>query len=140
MNLYCTYMQEPPTEEKLNKLIVQNFSTSLMSNQKWVKLLDTVVRHADALRGCWVKLVWDDVKREFSISRYSQFRFNYWESAVEGMISGGPMGWNAYKELEWIEMELSNVEARISLESDLQKAGSFELKSSNTVIKIYAYR
>lgn len=53
-------MRENLSDEKLDRLIEQRYSASLMSNHKWVKLLNVLVNHAADLCSSHVKLIWDD--------------------------------------------------------------------------------
>lgn len=129
----------------LDRLLTR-FDAALMSNAKWVRLLDVLTAPPDIVVECKAKLVWDDVLRSFRIAD-AQYQFDYWDNAVEALISGPPRGWYQYREIEWIafpriamlaagpaEQDLSAIRARI------HSAGRFEINDDPDELRLYAYR
>ncbi len=109
-------------------------------------LLDALTAPPDIVVQCKAKLVWDDEVRSFRLAG-AQYGFDYYDHAVEGLISGSPRGWYQYREIEWIalpriatlhdapaEQELSAIRARI------EGAGKFELSEDPDALRLYAYR
>ena len=71
-----------------------------MSNAKWVKLLDALSSIKGMHCEAFVKLVWDSEPRKFRLDEELGFKFDYYESSMEAMITGYPGGWYDYKEIE----------------------------------------
>ncbi|MBD0256798.1 MAG: hypothetical protein ICV83_13850 [Cytophagales bacterium] len=144
-------MKQPPTArraEYLDKIIRERFSGALMSDRKWVKLLDQLVAHACLIKKCRVKLIWEDhCRRELLINQHTLYPFDYYDSAVESMISGTPPGWYAYREIEWLAFPrktgaapddpVQDIEAIHRL---LEPLGELCLERDEEELKIYAYK
>ncbi|RYF10586.1 MAG: hypothetical protein EOO40_04910 [Deltaproteobacteria bacterium] len=94
-----------PGDEQLNKIIAASDLLPMMSNRKWVKLLDALVAHASEVKECRVKLLWETETqvRHLLIDEFLLYDFDYYEQAMEAMITGKPRGWYAYREIEWLE-------------------------------------
>lgn len=110
-----------------------------MSDAKWVRLLEALVGVRSFFELCKVKLVWDESTRDMWIPSSSSFGFAYYQSSMEGMISGTPRGFYKYKEVEWIELSTEEENAE-SIVLKLKAIGNFELERSDKGIKLYAYR
>ena len=89
----------------LDELIQQKFSTSLMSDSKWVKLIAALVANHMEVSACLVKPIWDEENpsRRLLFDENTHYNFDYYTSAMESMVSGKPRGWYAYKEIEWLD-------------------------------------
>ena len=124
-----------------NKLesIISSFSGRLMSDAKWVKVLDCITKIEDADRTASVKLVWDDEIRELSVDDSLQFEFDYCKTSMESMVRGYPKGWYDYKEIEWVEFHTSKAQLNI-IELELNNLGKFELERNARGIKLFAYK
>jgi hypothetical protein len=94
-----------PDDRQLDKLIAANSLLPCMSNHKWVKLLHALVAHADEIQECRVKLIWEAEGhlRYLLFDENTQFEFDYYQEAMEAMISGPPRGWYGYREVEWLD-------------------------------------
>jgi hypothetical protein len=126
----------------------------LMSDAKWVRLLDALTRGPDVVMHCDVKLVWREDTRVFFIAN-ATYEVDYYRDSVEGLIAGPSMGWHRYKEIEWIEfpplaefpVNESNRKAGTRLlEQDLsairsriEGVGTFDLRNEPTGLRLYAY-
>ena len=87
---------------RTDQIIAERFTTSCMSDAKWLRLLDALTATDGLVADCRAKLVWDDRIRYMQIDGMRR-DFDYWPHAMEAMISGIPRGWYDYKEIEWIE-------------------------------------
>lgn len=125
--------------DRVDSLIRERFSSSYMSDAKWVRLLEALVVLQPPIRLCTAKLVWDDEPRAMRIPESSALGTDYYENAMEGMISGAPRGFYRYKEIEWIELPVRGTDANI-VASQIRNAGEFEMISSDTGLRLYAYR
>jgi hypothetical protein len=142
-----------PRREKMDSIIAQHFSVSLMSNAKWVRLLHALTGYSalpenpedrmhswDVVSFCRVKLVWDDdLVRTLSLD-HRVYNFDYYDHAVEGMISGSPAGWYAYKEIEWIEFLRDGSCDVAKVETAIRRAGQFALEERESALRLYAYQ
>lgn len=125
--------------DRTDALIHERFNSSFMSDAKWVRLLEALVGVRSFFELCKVKLVWDESTRDMWIPSSSSFGFAYYQSSMEGMISGTPRGFYKYKEVEWIELSTEEENAE-SIVLKLKAIGNFELERSDKGIKLYAYR
>jgi hypothetical protein len=134
--------------------VLRGLDASLMNDTKWVRLLDGLNAPPELVFQCAAKLVWQQEPSAFRISG-ATFGLNYYQHAVEGLISGPSTGWHRYKEIEWlefprfatiardpdnlklgtqtIEQDLRNIRARINA------VGSFELRDEPSGLRLYAY-
>jgi hypothetical protein len=137
----------------LNKLIKKKFTTSFMSNKKWIKLITALVENSLEIKECKVKPIWDDElpTRQLLIDEDIQFGFDFYDSSMESMISGNPKGWYAYKEIEWLDFprivisydkkrtaitEEQNLEL---IKSKIEEIGQFHMELTNDNLRLYAY-
>ncbi len=128
----------------LDKIIVAAGLQPLLSNAKWVKLLDLLVQQWPLLQECKVKLIWEgpDVERWLLLDKDMSYGFDYYATAVEALVSGKPRGWYAYKEIEWLELFPAPDDEAKHLDL-LQKAiaqlGQFRVEKSPDKLRLYAY-
>lgn len=125
--------------DRVDILIRERFSSSYMSDAKWVRLLEALVDARSLFESCQVKLVWDESTRDMWIPQFSSFGFAYYRSSMEGMISGTPRGFYTYKEVEWIELSVEAGDAE-TIALKLEKLGKFELVRGEKSLRLYAYR
>ena len=124
---------------RTDTLIRERFASSFMSDAKWVRLLEALVDVRSLFEFCQVKLVWDESTRDMWIPSSSSFGFAYYQSSMEGMISGISRGFYRYQEVEWIELNAETENAE-SIAFKLKNIGKFELERSQNGLKLYAYR
>jgi hypothetical protein len=128
----------------LDKTILAAGLQSLMSNAKWVKLLDMLVQHWHLLQECKVKLIWEgpEAERWLLLDENRSYGFDYYATAVEGLISGKPRGWYAYKEIEWVELFPSPSDEGQHLDllqEQMAQLGQFRVERSADKLRLYAY-
>ncbi len=123
---------------KLDRLIGQ-YSGSFMSNVKWVKLLDVLSSIEGLNCKASVKLVWDDKPRDFRLDDEIEFKFDYYESAMEAMITGYPNGWYDYKEIEWLKITAKEELLR-KITLAMCDVGKFETRLKPNEIILFAYK
>ncbi|MBO2011019.1 hypothetical protein [Hymenobacter negativus] len=92
-------------DDSLNRVIGKRALGGFLNNAKWVKLLHALVAHHSLIKECQVKLIWEEepTGRRLRIDEYTDYQFDYYDQAMEAMISGNPRGWYAYREIEWLE-------------------------------------
>ncbi len=119
--------------------LIEKFSGSFMSNAKWVKLLNALSSIEGLDCEAKVKLVWDDVIRDFRLDDDLEFNFDFYESSMESMISGYPNGWYDYKEIEWLKISADN-EQILKITNAINGVGKFESISDLSTITLVAYK
>ena len=143
-------------DKVLDRLIDSGFVSSSMNDAKWVRLLDALTENEDLILECHAKLVWDQELRHFAIDGITHYQFDYWEHAVEALISGTPRGWYAYKEIEWIDFPAHSVQhfnpskvnastREVNQDLDaiartINQAGQFDVEQNINNLRLYAYR
>lgn len=135
-------------DEYLDKIIKKRFSSSLMSNRKWVKIITALINNSDSVKKCFVKPIWDDEEptRELLIDQNKQFDIDFYSSAMESMISGKPIGWYAYKEIEWLDFPKNVIVNQQPSEQDLGlieaillSTGELHIYKTVDNLRLYAY-
>lgn len=124
--------------EKTEK-IVNSFASSFMNDAKWVKLLEALSSTENLVRHSKVKLVWDDELRDIGIDDDISYDFDFYDHAMEAMISGYPRGWYSYKEIEWIEFPSDDQDVE-EIEKAIKKVGKFQLETINGNLRLYGYK
>jgi hypothetical protein len=114
----------------------QQFTGRHMSNAKWVKLL-TALSQIEGIGSCEAKLIWSDEIRRFHLENIHQ-DYDFYATKVEGLISGQPKGFYAYKEIEWLRFEHAS-EMLDKIEKALKNVGKFSLKSENGALVFLCY-
>jgi hypothetical protein len=119
--------------------IINSFDVSLMSNAKWVKVLNLLSNlNLDGAIST-VKLVWDIEVRTFRLDNDLEFNFDYYASSMESLISGYPKGFYDYKEIEWLNIK-APIETIELINSSLNSIGKFCFNQSTDSIQILAYK
>lgn len=144
------------SDTKLDRIVLNRFSCSYMSNAKWVKLIKALVHMHPLVRQCQVKLIWDEEIRELCLDEHTTYLFDYYDTVMEAMISGYPKGWYAYKEIEWLSFPL-DVELPVNknnlcagtkrvpqdveaIARGIRELGQFALEQSEKSLMLYAYK
>ncbi|WP_223649434.1 hypothetical protein [Hymenobacter psoromatis] len=141
------YFQE---DNYLDELIQQKFTTSLMSDSKWVRLIAALVTNHAEIKQCLVKPIWDEEEptRELLFDENTYYDFDYYATAMESMVSGKPRGWYAYKEIEWLDFPhlITSCKTKATLMQDLEviqkvldDTGQFALERTSDNLRLYAY-
>lgn len=145
----------PHVDDRALERMLSGFDASFMSDSKWVRLLNALTAGPDLVLECFAKLVWDEKPRSFDIPGAS-YGFDYYDHAVEALISGPSSGWHKYKEIEWIEFPLMaavpvDIDNRklgtrqveqdlVAIRSRITSVGRFELRDESSGLRLYAYR
>ena len=123
---------------------ISKFSRPLMSNSKWVRLVDKLVENADKILRIEFKKVQQDQIGELFIDEDTTFEFDYWQNGFEGCNSLG--GWLTFKEIEYIVFPRV-VDSGKQLEQDLKlietlinAVGHFDLEIDIDKIKLTCYK
>jgi hypothetical protein len=135
-------------DEALNKVIQSAKLQPLISNARWVKLLTALVAKWPLVQACKVKLIWEDasVERWLHLDEHTYYHFDYYDSAMEAMISGTPkLGWAAYKEIEWLDFPSFFSDKAIAqdlrlIQQRIEEVGQFNLAATSDHLRLYAYQ
>jgi len=119
-----------------------------MSDQKWIRLLDILLKNASIIRKCKVKLIGEEeVYRELRIDEYPSFRFDYYDAGMKEVVSGCSRGGYAYKEIEWIAFPSRVEETTEVHQQDIQTIyelllpeEGFYLEINEQELKVYGYK
>lgn len=134
-------------DKNLDRIINERGLVGFLSNAKWVKILDTLVVNYHLIKECQVKLIWEEeyTGRILLINENTYYQFDYYNSAMEAMITGGPSGWYDYREIEWLafphypakqsgEQDLHGIQAAIA------SIGQIALTVTPDTLRLDAYR
>ena len=119
--------------------LINSFDVSLMSNTKWVKLLNALSNLNLNNAVTTVKLIWDSEVRSFRLDSDIEFNFDYYPSSVESLVSGYPKGFYDYKEIEWLTINTSASNLKL-IDDSLSEIGQFCVNKSTRSIQVFAYK
>nr|WKN37211.1 hypothetical protein K4G66_00625 [Tunicatimonas sp. TK19036] len=123
---------------------VSRFSEHLMSNSKWVRLIDRLVEDADKIKKIEFKKVQKDQRGELYLEEDTTFGFDYWQNGFEGHNSLG--GWLTFKEIEYLIFpKVIDRDAQFEQNLDqikelIESVGQFSLDIDDDRIKLICYR
>jgi hypothetical protein len=123
---------------------ISKFSQHMMSNSKWVKLIDKFVQNTSLILKVKFKKVQNDQIGELYLEEETTFGFDYWQNGFEGCNSLG--GWLTFKEIEFIifpEVVDSNKNITQDLkeiEKLINSVGKFSLETNNNNLKLTCYK
>lgn len=151
--MYYSYFKrknslETAREDKfLDRVVSQRKLVGCLNDAKWVKLLDTLVANFSFIKECRVKLIWEEepVSRLLRIDENTDYKFDYYDQAMEAMITGKPHGWYAYREIEWLEFprcltEQLGEQDLGAIQSALAPIGQIPLVLTSNSLRLEAYR
>jgi hypothetical protein len=123
---------------------ISRFSQHLMSNSKWVKLIDKLVEHFDMIKKIEFKKVQNDQLGELYLNVDTLFGFDYWQNGFEGHNSLG--GRLTFNEIEYLVFP-KIVDADGKDQQDLKKiaevissVGQYALEINEERLKLVCYR
>ncbi|TWI79135.1 hypothetical protein IQ13_3535 [Lacibacter cauensis] len=122
---------------------VSKFSQHLMSNAKWVRLIDSLVNNIDKVKKVEFKKVQNEVVGELYLNEGLTFGFDYWENGFEGCNSIG--GWLIYKEIEYLIFpRIVNTDNNILQDLDqivelMNSIGQFSINLNEDRLKLNCY-
>ena len=123
---------------------VAHFSEHLMSNSKWVRLIDRLVDNSDQIEKIEFKKIQSEQIGELYLTEDTTYGFDYWQNGFEGHNSLG--GWLIFKEIEFLifpktvrteplkEQNLSQITKLI------ESVGQFVLEVTDDYIKLICYK
>lgn len=135
--------KEQKAEQDIDKFL-SKFSQSFMSNSKWIRLIDELLKHIDNIKKVQFKKVQFDYIGELYLSKDTKYEFDYWDIGFEGNNSFG--GWLTFKEIEFLifPRQLSetnsatqDIETIMNLISNIGQF-NLELNEENLKLKCYA--
>jgi len=123
---------------------VSIFSEHLMSNSKWVRLIDKLVENAHTIQKIKFKKVQKDQIGELYIDEDTTYGFDYWKNGFEGHNSLG--GWLTFKEIEYlvfpkiIDPKNQIVQDLNEIKKLIDDVGQFSLVIDSYKIKLICYK
>lgn len=129
-------------EREMEKAI-SDFSQPLMSNSKWIRLINKLVENADKILKIEFKKVQQDHIGELYLARDTEYGFDYWQNGFEGCNSLG--GWLLFKEVEYLVFQktVSNKYGEHYLEQIealLESVGQFSIEKDENRLKLLCYK
>lgn len=121
---------------------ISKFSQSLMSNSKWIRLVEQIVNNSDEIKKILLKKVQSDKIGELYLNGESIFEFDYWQTGFEGNNSFND--WLEYREIEYLIFPKvidshtnQNLEKITTL---IKEVGEFNLESDEDELKLVCYK
>jgi hypothetical protein len=123
---------------------MEQLPSGTMSNSKWVKLIDCLVKNAAIVKRTEFKRKPDGRIGTLSIDEDLIFEFDYWNVGFEGANSLG--GWLEYKDIEWVrfpagfQSKVGNLTQDLSkIESIINTLGQFNLYYDDDALILSLY-
>ena len=127
-------------EREIEKAI-SKFSYHLMSNSKWVKLIEKLVNNIDQIIKIEFKKVLDDRIGELYLDEDTIFDFDYWINGFEGINS--LKGWMLYKEIEYLKFPKSTNKGEqdiIKIKDIIESIGHFDFIERENELILLCYK
>ncbi|RZS90573.1 hypothetical protein [Aquimarina brevivitae] len=130
-------------DREIEKSIVR-FSEHLMSNSKWVRLVDSLVDNLNWIEKIKFKKVQNEQIGELYLEEDITYGFDYWQNGFEGHNSLG--GWLTFKEIEYlifpkrVSTEPLLEQNLIKIQEIIESVGEFALDINEERIKLICYR
>jgi len=131
-------------EQKVREIekAVAQFSQQLMSNSKWIRLVETIVENANDFKKIQFKKIQNNNIGELFINEDSIFEFDFWQSGFEGNNSLGD--WLEYREIEFLifpEIINSKVSHDLyKIEKKIRNIGEFCIEHDENELKLICYK
>ncbi|NNV56892.1 hypothetical protein [Limnovirga soli] len=123
---------------------ISKFSQHLMSNAKWVRLIDKLANSFDIVKRVEFKKVQNDLVGELYLNADTTIGFDYWQNGFEGHNSLG--GWLTFKEIEFLIFP-RNVDRDNNIVQDLDQImqlvisiGEFSIDLNEDRLKLNCYQ
>ncbi len=123
---------------------VLNFSEHLMSNSKWVRLIDALIEDNDNVKKVKFKKIHTTQIGDLFLEEDTIYEFDYWKNGFEGLNSLG--GWLTYKEIEYLIFPRI-IDDKDNLKQDLkaivktiESVGQFLLEIDEDEVKLICYK
>ncbi|WBV61767.1 hypothetical protein PFY12_06495 [Chryseobacterium camelliae] len=131
-------------EQKMNDVekVVSKFSQQLMSDSKWIRLIETVIDNAHQFKKILFKKIQHDKIGELYLDQDSIFEFDYWQSGFEGNNSFHD--WLEYREIEYLIfpkiVDSDNSQDLEQIKLTIEKTGQFCLESDEHELRLICYK
>lgn len=79
---------------------ISKFSQRLMSNSKWVRLVDSLIENIEHIIEIQFKKIQTDKIGQLYLDANTTYKFDYWHSGFEGNNSFGE--WLEFREIEYL--------------------------------------
>ena len=127
-------------EREIDKA-TSKFNEHLLSNSKWVRLINALVENSELLKSIKFKKVQGEAIGDLFIYEDTTFGFDYWENGFEGHNSLG--GWLTFKEIEYLffPLKLDNETQDLNkIKTVINSVGEFCLSENSKGLKLICYR
>lgn len=131
-------------EQKIRDIekAVSQFSQHLMSNSKWIRLIEAIIDNAHEFKKIQFKKIQNDRIGELYLNEDSIFEFDYWQRGFEGNNSLGD--WLEYKEIEYLIfpkiVDSNNIQNLEEIKLIIEKVGRFNIKIDKDELKLVCYK
>ncbi|QQV03478.1 MULTISPECIES: hypothetical protein [Chryseobacterium] len=121
---------------------LSKFSESLMSNSKWIRLIEQIINNADDVKKILFKKIQSDKIGELYLNSESIFEFDYWQTGFEGNNSF--YDWLEYREIEYLLFP-KTIDSQRNQDLDkiyalIKQVGEFGLELSDEELKLICYK
>ncbi|WP_175623226.1 hypothetical protein [Chryseobacterium schmidteae] len=122
---------------------ISKFSQPLLSNSKWVKLIDGLVDHIEKVQKIQFKKVQKDKIGELYLDENTTYEHDYWQNGFEGNNSFGE--WLEYREIEYLIFpkiidSKNNVQNLEEIQLIIETIGHFSLELDEDELKLICYK
>lgn len=131
-------------EQKIRDIekAVAQFSQHLMSNFKWIRLIEAIVENADDFKKIKFKKIQNVRIGELYLDKDSIFEFDYWQRGFEGNNSLD--GWLEYKEIEFLIfpkiIDSETTQDLDKIEKQINQIGEFYIERDEKEVKLICYK
>ncbi|AYN00215.1 hypothetical protein [Chryseobacterium sp. 3008163] len=131
-------------EQKIRDIekAVSQFSQHLISNSKWIRLIEAIIDNAHEFKKIQFKKIQNDRIGELYLNEDSIFEFDYWQRGFEGNNSLGD--WLEYKEIEYLIfpkiVDSNNIQNLEEIKLIIEKVGQFYLEINEDELKLICYK
>jgi hypothetical protein len=134
--------REQQLDQKI-ELAISSFSQRHLSNSKWVRLIEVLVKNTDQVKKVQFKKVHEDEIGELYLVEGTIFNFDYYQVGFEGNNSFG--GWLIFKEIEYLIFP-KQIDIPKGITQDLEKImnlissiGRFSFNLDSEKLKLNCY-
>lgn len=149
--MYCVYLRvignfmktrttrrfDNQNEKEIEKAI-SKFSYHLMSNSKWIKLIENLVENSKYISTIEFKMVLSEKIGEIYLDENTSFDFDYYQIGIEGINS--LKGWILYKEIEYLKFSKNGKQDVSKIKSIIDSIGKFEFIENENELKLLCYK
>lgn len=123
---------------------IARFSEHLMSNAKWLRLINKLVESSIFIEKIEFKKVQNEQIGELYLDEDTTYGFDYWQNGFEGQNSLG--GWLTFREIEYlifpktVKVQPLKEQNLIKIQELINSVGQFALDINKERIKLICYR